>query len=317
MEKVKVSIIIPVYNTAAYLEEAVDSILCQTLAEIEIIAVNDGSTDNSLEILRQIQQKDARLHICSQPNQGQSVARNTGMQQVLGEFVYFFDSDDFLRKDALESCYTKAAEYGCDLVFFDAAIMNDQHPERTALLPYQRKELLTDTSYTGHQLLKQLMNHHKFSASPCLNLIRTSYLQSIGLTFYPGIIHEDQLFTFLLYLQAEKVSFIAEDYFHRRLREHSTMTSPISMRNINGYLTVCDALAKYARQEMPEIQRQLVHLQIAALVNITASTSIPLSFGTRMGILKRLLTHFAEKLQLKSILLLLLPCLKLKKNKLT
>lgn len=317
MEKVKVSIIIPVYNTAAYLEEAINSILCQTLAELEIIAVNDGSTDNSLEILQQIQQKDARLHICSQPNQGQSVARNTGTQQAQGEFIYFFDSDDFLRKDALESCYMKATEYNCDLVFFDAAIMNDKHPERTALLPYQRKGLLTASLYTGCQLLEQLMNHRKFSASPCLNFIRTSYLQSIGLTFYPNIIHEDQLFTFLLYLQSNKVAFIAEDFFHRRLREHSTMTSPISMRNINGYLTVCDALVKYGQKEIPETYRQLVNRQIATLVDITASTSIPLPFATRMGILKRLLTHFVGKLRPQSILLLLLPCLKLKKNKLT
>lgn len=314
MENVKVSIIIPVYNTAAYLEEAVNSIRRQSLADIEIIAINDGSTDNSLEILQQIQKEDPRLKIYTQVNQGQSVARNTGISHATGTFIYFFDSDDFLQEEALSSCYQTAVKDESDIVFFDATILNRAHSESISKLPYQRKDVIEEKRYRGTEVLKRLMNTHKFSASPCLNFIRMSYLKEIQLVFYPGIIHEDQLFTFLLYLQANYISFIPEDFFLRRIRECSTMTSPVSMRNINGYLTVCKELNHYPKAMIGE-QKELIQMQIKTLVNIIASTSISLPFANRMDILRRLLIDFAAKLQPQSILLLLLPWLKLKKNK--
>lgn len=317
MEQVKVSVIIPVYNTEPYLEKAVKSILNQTLTELEIIAVNDGSTDNSLEILKELQKTDARLHIYSQPNQGLSVTRNTGMSKATGEYIYFFDSDDFLREDALADCYRKAVTYQCDFVLFDAVIMDDPNPEHSAALPYQRKNILKDNyCYTGGEAWKQLRDQKKNSTSVCLHMIRTDYLRSISLKFYPGILHEDHLFTFLLYLQAGKVCYIPEDYFHRRVRQHSIMTSPVSMRNIDGCLTVCKELTRYARlhPRLPISSRTLIQREIASLVNIIASTSMPLSFGNRMKILQKLLNDYSGKLTVASILLLFFPCLKLKKR---
>ncbi|WP_455584310.1 glycosyltransferase family 2 protein [Bacteroides sp.] len=317
MELVKVSVIIPVYNTEPYLEKAVRSILNQTLTELEIIAVNDGSTDKSLEILEQLQKADARLHIYSQPNQGLSVTRNIGMSKANGEYIYFFDSDDFLREDALANCYRTATEYKCDFVFFDAVIMDDPNPEHSAVLPYQRKNLLKpDYVYTGAEAWKQLQAHKRNSTSVCLNMIRAHYLRSHHLSFYPGILHEDHLFTFLLYLQADKVCYIPEDYFHRRVRQHSIMTSPVSMRNIDGCLVVCRELTQYDRfhPQLSKTDRTLIHQEVESLVNIIASTSMPLSFGNRMKILKRLLSGYAGKLMPASILLLLFPFLKLKKR---
>lgn len=317
MKQIKVSVIIPVYNTEPYLEKAVKSILNQTLTEIEIIAVNDGSTDNSIEILKELQKTDARLHIYSQPNQGLSVTRNTGISKAKGEYIYFFDSDDFLREDALADCYRKATTYQCDFVLFDAVIMDDPNPEHSATLPYQRKNILKDNCcYTGTEAWKQLQTRKKNSTSVCLHMIRTDYLRSINLKFYPGILHEDHLFTFLLYLQADKVCYIPEDYFYRRVRQHSIMTSPVSMRNIDGCLTVCKELTHYV-QLHPQLStsgKTLIHLEIASLVNIIASTSMPLPFSNRMKILQRLLVDYPQKLTAASVLLLFLPCLKLKKR---
>lgn len=312
----KVSVIIPVYNTAPYIEKAVQSILNQSLVDLEIIAVNDGSTDNSLEILQRLQQTDTRLKIYSQHNQGLSVTRNNGLLKAQGEYVYFFDSDDFLRSDALQECYLKASETDCDVVLFDAVIMDDKYPEHSLALPYQRKEVLKKGVYIGNDALKRLQDKRKFSTSVCLHLIRTEYLRNIGLQFYPGILHEDHLFTFLLYLQAAKVYYIPEDYFYRRIRQQSIMTSPISMRNIEGCLTVCRELNRYAllHPQQPTEHKRLISQQIFILVNIIASSSIPLPFKIRMSVLKTLSTSFFKKLTPASILLLFFPCLKIKKT---
>ena len=117
---IKVSIILPIYNVAPYLEESLDSILNQTLKEIEIIAVNDGSTDNSEEIVKEYQQKDPRIIFFSQENQGQSVARNLALQHATGEYIYMMHSDDMLSSpDMLQTCYDYAEKNRADFIFFD------------------------------------------------------------------------------------------------------------------------------------------------------------------------------------------------------
>ena len=117
---VKVSVIMPIYNVAPYLGEAFDSILNQTLKDIEIIAVNDGSTDNSEEIIKMYQQKDSRIISLSQENQGQSVARNLALQHATGEYIYMMDSDDVLTgPDVLLTCYEYAKNNHADFIFFD------------------------------------------------------------------------------------------------------------------------------------------------------------------------------------------------------
>ena len=110
----------PIYNVAPYLEEAFDSILNQSLKDIEIIAVNDGSTDNSEEIIKKYQQKDKRIISFSQKNQGQSVARNLALQHATGEYIYMMDSDDVLTgPDVLQTCYEYAEKNHADFIFFD------------------------------------------------------------------------------------------------------------------------------------------------------------------------------------------------------
>ena len=104
-EEVKISIIIPVYNVEKYLHECLDSIINQTFTDIEIICVDDGSTDKSSEILEEYEQKDKRFTVISQPNKGVSAARNRGMQQAKGKYIMFVDSDDWLAHNACEQAY--------------------------------------------------------------------------------------------------------------------------------------------------------------------------------------------------------------------
>ena len=115
---VKVSVIVPVYNVEKYLKDCLNSVINQTLEDIEIICVNDGSTDNSLAILEDYAKKDSRIKIINQKNKGLSGARNTGMKHVQGEYILFLDSDDWLKEDALSELYWSHLDDNLDMLFF-------------------------------------------------------------------------------------------------------------------------------------------------------------------------------------------------------
>lgn len=214
----KVSVIIPIYNTCHYVQEALESICRQTLTELEIIAIDDGSTDSSRKVVEQVAATDMRIRVYSQANQGQSITRNNGMQYVQGTYVYFMDSDDRLEADTLETCYSACEAGQLDFVCFDADILNKDHP-CARHFNYDRSACARPKQvYKGAELLQRQLSARVFSPSPCLNLISTSYLKTSGLTFYPRIIHEDQLFTSQLYLKAEKVGYIPRKFFFATLQ---------------------------------------------------------------------------------------------------
>lgn len=111
----KVSVIVPVYNSEKYLARCLDSIICQTLKDIEIICINDGSKDNSLEILNKYAEKDARIKIINQENQGVSATRNAGVQASKGDFIGFVDSDDWIEEKFFENLYNAVIDNNCDM----------------------------------------------------------------------------------------------------------------------------------------------------------------------------------------------------------
>lgn len=114
-----ISVIIPIYNAGKYLRPCLDSVIGQTYSNLQIILINDGSKDNSLEICREYAQKDARIHIIDQPNAGVSAARNRGIAEAKGEWLSFIDSDDYLELDAYEHCMKIIKEQSCDAVSYE------------------------------------------------------------------------------------------------------------------------------------------------------------------------------------------------------
>ena len=243
---IKVSVILPVYNVAAYLDETFASLLSQTLQEIEIIAVNDGSMDNSEDIIKKYAQQDARISYFSQENQGQSVARNLALQHAKGEYIYMMDSDDVLANpDALRICYEYAEQNKADFIFFDGDTLQEQGAAPLTW-DYKRTEDLDESkAYNGERLLSEVLDKWKHNCVVWLLLIKHNYLKQIGLDFYPGIIHEDELFTTKLTLQSDKIFCLKKSFVKHRVRSASTMGIRYSKRNINCYLTVIDELLKW------------------------------------------------------------------------
>ena len=116
----KVSIIVPIYNTEKYLYECINSILKQNLTEIEIICINDGSSDNSENIIKNFQSKDSRIKYIKQQNQGLSAARNKGILESKSKYVMFVDSDDYIIKDCVNLSFETAEKYDADIVLFNS-----------------------------------------------------------------------------------------------------------------------------------------------------------------------------------------------------
>ena len=247
----EVSVIIPIYNTAAYLRKALDSICGQTLKELEIILIDDGSTDGSRGIIEEYAERDARIRWYAQPNQGQGVARNTALALATGRYIYFMDSDDLLGRDALRHCHEECERHKLDFAFFDAeTILEDRHTPN--LYDYRRKGIVDENKlWNGIELLDFEINHRKLLISPCLFFTRRSFLERCFKGFPSGIIHEDHIFAMDVLLNARRARYIAQPYFKRRVRGSSTMTGRFGMRNIEGYTSVCTRMRALG-EERPE-----------------------------------------------------------------
>ena len=128
-ELVKVSVIMPIYNAEAYLHPAIDSVLDQTLKEIELICVDDGSTDRSLDIIKEYQKNDSRVRIITENNAGPSMARNKGLARARGEYVIFLDADDFSELTMLERLYETSVRDELDIAIARYDIYNDWKSE--------------------------------------------------------------------------------------------------------------------------------------------------------------------------------------------
>ncbi len=241
----KVSVIMPVYNTATFLREAMESVTNQTLCDIEIIAVNDGSTDGSGNLLKDFASQDDRITVLEQTNQGQSCARNAALPLAKGDYIYFMDSDDVLHPETLDLCWHAAEDNHLDFVFFDAEVMVSG--TYASKQDYCRKGQLDDTRvWDGQELLDYEIDHFLYRTPVWLYFVRRSYLKSVFPGFYPGIIHEDHLFAIPLHLNAGRVMYLPRPFFQRRVRNESTMHSRFTMRNIKGYTVTTEELETLA-----------------------------------------------------------------------
>lgn len=272
----KVSVIIPVYNTAPYLNESVGSIIRQTLYDIEIIIVNDGSTDESGKIIDQIAAEDSRIQVYNQPNQGQSVARNEGLKHATGDYIYFMDSDDVLQQNALEVLHQRCYAKQLDVLFFDAEILYEDG-QQSLCWDYHRTERYDErTVYQGTSLLDDMLHHFTYRAAPWLYMVSRDYLMYQRLLFYPGIIHEDELFTVLLFIQSHRISCLKTSLVHHRVRANSTMTRKYSIRNVSCYLTVMDELFAYTRTHLACLP--LIRKYVSYTLNGVFETAYQLPF---------------------------------------
>lgn len=235
-EQFDISVIMPVYNTQSYIREALESILNQSKNNIEFIIINDGSTDESHDIIKEYINTYTNIVYLEQINKGQGAARNAGLKYARGSYIYFMDSDDILQNNALEVLYDQCCTYDLDMILFDGESFYDEDyiSEGKESFKYTRNKTYNGV-YNGAMLLDELIDNKDYYVSPCLYMFKREIVVQKGLCFPEGIIHEDELFTFELYLHANKVKHISEVFFKRRIRGNSTMTSNNYAKSFQGY----------------------------------------------------------------------------------
>lgn len=241
----KVSVILPVYNVAPYLEETFNSLQQQTMSDFEIIAVNDGSTDNSLEIIEKYAKHDPRIICLTQSNQGQSAARNHALRQATGDFVYMMDADDMIVPDALQTCCEYIEKTQADFIFFDGDSFFEEDTNRKSWNTKRTHLVEEYVQCNGGQLLNLVLDTTTHNCVVWLLFIRKEFLERTSLHFYEGIIHEDELFTTILTLSSDNIYCLRRNLVKHRVRRESTMGVGYSIRNLNCYLTVADELLKF------------------------------------------------------------------------
>ncbi len=234
----KVSIIIPIYNTKQYLKDCVESVLQQTLRDIEIICINDGSTDGSEIIVKEIAKQDDRVKVISRENGGLAAARNTGLKYASGEYCYFLDSDDMIEPAAMEQLYRQAKSDDLDILFFGGRCFYQEQTPNVLQAYIKEKSIWERARNTdvirGDELFCDFQLNRIFVSSVSLQLIRRQFLLNDQLKFAEGFIHEDLIFTFEAALKAQRVKCIRDSLFCRRLRAESIVTSKLTHRNFEG-----------------------------------------------------------------------------------
>ena len=306
MNSPAVSVIMPVYNTDLFLHEAVSSILNQTFKDLEFIVVNDGSTDNSLNILREFESRDSRVILLDQKNAGSSIARQRALEIAKGEYLYFMDSDDILELNALEVCFKKATKESLDMVFFDAISFSDEPGLNAKDYHYNRKSAVGNEIYKGVEIMNRLLDKELFRVAPWMHFFKREIVINNKITFYPAIVHEDELFFSQLYFYSERVGYIPEDLFKRRLRPNSTMTASFSLKRINSYFTIVNEFEKCAKKSgnLAIVTKKL----ISNILSGVAYQAGVLDFKSRRYVLNFILRNrYLGYVKLKSLIVLIFP----------
>lgn len=241
-----ISVIIPVYNVEAYLAECIDSVLAQSCTDWEAILVDDGATDSSGRICDEYAARDSRIRVIHRQNGGLPAARNTGLAAARGEYVYFLDSDDYIVPRTLELLLSAARREQADVVFFDGFVFFDGCEADDSVSRYTRRECYRTEA--GRELLTKLLKNEEYRTAVPLMLLRREYLLEKGLTFLEGIIHEDELFTFLVYNADGRVAHCHQELYARRVRPASIMTASGAMRRYDSMRRIYAVLSELYRE---------------------------------------------------------------------
>ena len=226
----QLSIIIPVYNVEQYLQCCVQSVITQTYQDLQVILVNDGSTDSSGVLCDQLARQDSRIQVVHKKNGGLSDARNAGLKVATGEYVAFLDSDDvYLLNDGLEQLMTLAHDEQPDVLLFQAVDVYPHH--QNVRKAYDADYLAT---HTGTEVFYQLVRTQSFNMSACFQVIRRDLLEEYQLYFEKGLLSEDVDWSLRLWQYVDKVRAINLPLYGYQHREGSISTT-YTIRNLRSY----------------------------------------------------------------------------------
>lgn len=223
----KISIIVPVYNAEKYLKKCINSIINQTYSNLEIILIDDGSTDNSGNICDEFAKKDNRILVIHKKNEGLSATRNVGIEKATGEFIGFVDSDDYIEKDMYEILYKDITRYDADVASISISMVKKNGKKISG----------TDTNerniYENDDIIKELLLHKTLKNYSCDKLYKAELFENIR--YIVGVAYEDVPFMFKIMSKAKKVVYYdAIKYFY--VKHENSLSAVTSEKNVNDYI---------------------------------------------------------------------------------
>ncbi len=224
----KISVIVPVYNAEPFLDEAINSVLNQSFDDFEVICVNDGSLDNSLEMLNNFAQKDSRIKVFSKENGGCGSARNRALDEAIGDYVYFFDPDDYILPNTFEELYNNAVNNNSDLVIFKIARFKDGGEIDYSVPGFELEKIFKNKDFNNFtfnykDIKKYVLNS---SFAPWTKLYKKEFLDRFDdFRFETGIAYDDAPFHIQSMLRASKISFIPDFFYFYRFNPNSIINT--------------------------------------------------------------------------------------------
>lgn len=231
---VKVSVIVPVYNTHKYIRKCLDSLVEQTLKEIEIICVDDGSTDDSVSIIGEYTEKDDRVKLITQSNSHAGVARNNGIKNAVGEYLVFLDSDDFFEKDMLREMYEKCLEDKADVCLCSAKIYDEANGHTEVLAHYLNLEMLPKTTpFTPSDIAKNIFT--AVSPAPWNKMFRREYIIENNLKFQPLKKANDLYFVYSAIACASSLTYVKKAFINYRTGNEQSLQGATAKLSYDFY----------------------------------------------------------------------------------
>jgi heptose III glucuronosyltransferase len=240
------SLVVPVYNVAPFLERCVTSLAAQNLDGMEIVFVDDGSTDDCPAILARYAAQHAQMRVIRQPNGGLSAARNTGLDAARGEYLAFADSDDFVEPWYYRDLLRSAQEQNLDLAHGNGSYhFEGRQPD----IPIYRDDFPADLM-TGTEVLRRRLGAKTFLHMVWLHLYRRDFIEGLRLRFVPRLIHEDVLWTTRAFMAAQRVAYLPRPGYHYRQR-----VRPLSQEQLDIKLAAVNTSSIHNAHGLDELAR--------------------------------------------------------------
>lgn len=239
-EKIKISIIVPIYNVEQYIEKCLISILEQSYKNLEIILVNDGTKDNSMKVIKHYL-SDSRIKVINKENGGLSSARNRGLEMASGDYIAFIDSDDWIEINKLIKLYEIIEEENLDIIIGNAEY-------------YPKMEKVHKKNYfgikNGIELLREMLEKKDYLETVWKCIYRREFLRKNNIKFIEGLLHEDTPFMFECLLKAKRVKYEDIVFYFYRQREGSIVTTRIEKNLLHTLYGLEIILENYRKSEV-------------------------------------------------------------------
>lgn len=292
MTKCKVSVIIPVYNAEQYIDKCIESVINQTLQEIEIILINDGSTDKSKEKCEKWINERKNIQLINKKNGGQGEARNIGLEYAKGNCIFFLDADDYLPKNSLEILYSNITKNNADVVCgTSVSVFKNKEQKKNEMLSNKEQLIIS-----GKQFI-QKTKYKGVEPMVWLYMYKQEFLKKHSLKFPIGLYHEDCEFTLKVYYYAEKISFINDVTYYQFISDNSTMRSK-NIKKSKDAIQIAKNIEQFIEEEITNKKiKNAFKKYVAYLYSYSLHYAMQIDFDIEKLIDNKEKTHIMEGLK--------------------